>query len=188
MIATEMDDNPAPLGDSLRDRLDACRQAGLPGLPVPELLRFVAEVASDLDARGRPCGNVKPDTIWIVDGRARLSDDSVVDMLPALGPGTLTGTPAYMAPERWTGELTARSDQYALGCSYAELRIGRLPFSGSDLPTIMRAHLSSPPDLEGCTQAEQRVLRRALAKTADQRFPSCRQLAEQLAQAVATGE
>jgi serine/threonine protein kinase len=186
MIATGMDDGSGQAGDSLRVRLQACRQEGLPGLPTPELLRYVAEVASYLDVRVQPHGNVKPDTICVVDGHSQLTENLLAGVQPAAGPGTISGTPAYMAPEVWAGSLTAKSDQYALACTYAELRIGRPPFCGSDVPTVMRAHLESPPDLEGCTDTERRVLMRALAKAADQRFSNCRQFAEHLERAIAT--
>jgi serine/threonine protein kinase len=152
---------------------------------VPELLRYVAEVASDLDGRGRAHGNVKPDTIRVVDGRARLAEDPVGGR-PAAGPGAVASTPAYAAPEVWSGRLTSRSDQYALACTYAELRLGRPPFPGSDVPTVMRAHLGTPPDLDGCTDAERQVLAQALAKAGDERFQNCGQLAERLTQVFAT--
>jgi eukaryotic-like serine/threonine-protein kinase len=187
MITTSMHDGPDPPGDSLRDRFEACRREGLPGIPVPELLRYIAEVARDLDARGQPHGNVKPDTIRLAAGHARLDDDAATGPPPDPESGTIAGTPAYMAPEVWEGKQTARSDQYALACTYAELRTGRPPFPGSGLAEVMRAHLESPPDLEGCTDAEQQILARALSKAAQQRFPNCRELAEQLARAVATG-
>jgi serine/threonine-protein kinase len=186
MIATDMDDGPAPAGDSLRDRFRACLREGLPGIPVPELLRYVAEVADELDTRGQPHGNIKPETIRVTAGQARVAED-VAAPLPAPATGTIIGTPAYMAPEVWKGKRTALSDQYALACTYAELRTGRPPFPGADMAAVMRAHLGSPPDLEGCMGAEQRVLARALAKAAEQRFSNCRELAEQLARAVATG-
>ena len=187
MITTSMHDGPDPPGESLRDRLLACRRQGLPGLPIPELLRYLAQVADDLDARGEPHGNVKPDTIRVAAGHARLDNDAAVVPPPDLEPGTIAGTPAYMAPEVWERKQTARGDQYALACTYAELRTGRPPFPGSGLAEVMRAHLESPPDLAGCTDAEQQVLSRALSKSAERRFRNCRDLPEQLARAVATG-
>jgi serine/threonine protein kinase len=48
-------------------------------------------------------------------------------------PGTVMGTPAYIAPEVWRGEpATARSDIFALGLVLYELLAGRLPHAGLD--------------------------------------------------------
>jgi serine/threonine protein kinase len=182
MIATATGDFPEPAGDSLRERFRACVREGLPGLPVPELLRYVAEVAIDLDARTRPHGHVNPDTVRVVAGRARLTENPT-GLPPTSEVGTIIGTPAYMAPEVWHLRPTAGSDQYALACTYAELRVGRPTFRGESVIAVMQAHLDSAPDLEGCADAERRVLERALAKDARQRFPTCRQYAEALRQA-----
>jgi serine/threonine-protein kinase len=178
MIATDMADCPEPAGDTLRERLRACQRAGLTGVPVPELLQYIAEIAAELDGYERPHGDVTPDTIHVVDGKARLAR-------PTRGAGVTYGVPLYMAPEVWGGAAGAGTDQYALACVYAELRTGQPPFWGQDLLTLMRGHIEAAPDLKGCSEAERQVLTRALAKAANKRYPSCRDLAKQLARAVA---
>jgi hypothetical protein len=69
--------------------------------------------------------------------------------------------------------VSPRTDQYALAVTYAELRLGRRLFPGRDLMGLMSQHLNAVPDLEPLPEAEQEVLRRALAKQPDQRFGSC---------------
>jgi serine/threonine-protein kinase len=187
MIATGTCDEPDDSGYSLRERLDECRRNGLPGLPISELLRCVEAVANALDTRATPHGDVRPETIRIDAGRVRLTATTVNDQPLAPASGAIRGTPVYLAPEMWEGRRTARSDQYALACTYAELRTGRPVWPASDLPTLVRMHLQGLPDLDGCTDAERQVLLRALAKDAKQRFPDCRQLAAHLAHAVARG-
>lgn len=187
MIATGMEDGPEPVGESLRDRLHMCTQEGLPGLPVPELLQYVSEVADALDTCSQPHGNVNPDAIRVIAGRAELTDVPAAGMSPASGPYAMSGSPSYMAPEVWRGAQTAGSDQYALACTYAELRTGRPPIHGPSVAAVMQAHLESAPDLGGCDDNERRVLMRALAKAPSQRFPTCRQWAEELRRAVAEG-
>ncbi len=49
---------------------------------------------------------------------------------PLTRPGALVGTPAYLAPELWTGEsATTRSDLFAVGLVLWELLTGALPFA-----------------------------------------------------------
>jgi serine/threonine-protein kinase len=130
---------------------------------------------------------VTPDTIHVVDGKARLARRAT-HPVPTPGSVVWVGAPAYMAPEVWSGAAGAGSDQYALACVYAELRTGRSLFPGSDLPTVMRGHLEAAPNLGGYSEAERQVLTRALAKPAHKRYPSCRDFTEQLARAVQAGQ
>jgi tetratricopeptide (TPR) repeat protein len=54
------------------------------------------------------------------------------------------GTPAYMSPEQWAGQLvTAASDVYSLGCLLFELLIGDAPFHGSSRLPLRVAHQES---------------------------------------------
>jgi serine/threonine-protein kinase len=187
MIATDLNDRPEPEGESLRERLRACQRAGLTGVPVPELLQYIAEIAAELDGYERPHADVTPDTIHVVDGKARLGRRAARGPVPTPGSVVSFGAPAYMAPEVWGGAVGPGSDQYALACVYAELRTGHLPFQGQNCLTVMRGHIEAAPDLEGCSEAELQVLTRALAKAAIKRYPSCRDFAKQLSRAVSTG-
>jgi serine/threonine protein kinase len=188
MIGLMSDDAQEPPGDTLRDRLRACQQEGLPGIPVAELLgytRDIADALDDLHAQGRAQRNVEPDSIRVIDGHARLTDPAPP---PRPGEAAVVGTPAYMAPEVWGGKTDARSDQYSLACSYAELRLGRPPFAGQNLVAVMQAHLDGTPELTLLPSAERRALLRGLAKDAALRYPTCRRLAEELEEAVASGQ
>jgi serine/threonine protein kinase len=65
---------------------------------------------------------------------------------------TVSGTPAYMAPEVILGtpleeELESRADVYSLGVLAFELLTGRLPFEHDDPTDMMLAHVDDPPPI-----------------------------------------
>jgi serine/threonine-protein kinase len=98
--------------------------------------------------------------------------------------GSIVGSAAYMAPERFTDHHGGdhRIDVYALGCLSYELLTGRIPFPGSDMASFMGAHLHTPPPaLEGLpaemTGPLNAVITRALSKDPDLRYQSAGQLA-----------
>src|SRR5205823_8601691 len=52
------------------------------------------------------------------------------------------GTPEYMAPEQWEGQVVPASDQYALGVLLYQLLTGGLLFQGS-IEQVREAYLQS---------------------------------------------
>ncbi len=64
----------------------------------------------------------------------------------------VAGTPAYMAPEAFDGEASARSDVYALGILAYELLTASVPFSGS-LSEVRPLHEEAPVPLERLREA-----------------------------------
>lgn len=60
-------------------------------------------------------------------------------------PSTLSGSPAYMAPEQFSGQFEPASDIYALGVLLFEMLHGELPFLGSTGASLAGRHLNEPP-------------------------------------------
>ena len=94
--------------------------------------------------------------------------------------GMVVGSPAFIAPEQWSGEgVDGRADVYALGVVGYLLLTGRLPFG------VGRAGELAPPEphvLNPCVPpALSAVLLRALAPRPAERFPDAREFREELA-------
>ena len=119
-----------------------------------------------------------------------LSDDAA--QLQLTQTGRIVGTPDYMAPEQWdsSGDVDARTDLYALGCTLYLVLTGKSPFRNtrrSSLREIMNAHLLEPPpsltELRPDVPAVlSELCRRLMAKSPDERIGSARELASQLEQ------
>jgi WD40 repeat protein/tRNA A-37 threonylcarbamoyl transferase component Bud32 len=101
--------------------------------------------------------------------------------------GAVLGTAHYMSPEQasgHSGEARPAFDQYSLGVTLYELLTGRTPFTGPTAVVLYNAiHTEPPPprtlvpdlplDLEV-------ICLKAMAKKAEDRYPGCKELAEDL--------
>lgn len=87
--------------------------------------------------------------------------------------GLFMGSPRYMSPEQIRGDtIDQRSDVYALGILLFQMLAGRTPFDGDPMRVLV-AHASEPvPPLPTgvAPLAVERVIRRCLAKRADDRY------------------
>ena len=126
------------------------------------------------------------DTPKLIDfGLAKLASQSEGEGLTRTG--QIVGTPAYMSPEQIAARpVDARADVYALGCLLYEMLTGKPPFSGSDDVQVLYRQLHEAPAPIGKTAPDvdprlETIVRRALAKDPDGRFPSMRALAGALA-------
>ncbi len=100
--------------------------------------------------------------------------------------GLILGTPEYMSPEQARGEpLDARSDIYALGIVIYEMFTGHVPFHGDTPVATLLKQVQDPPPLDpehapGIPRPLVPVLKKALAKNADQRYAGAKELIEDL--------
>jgi serine/threonine-protein kinase len=116
-------------------------------------IAIITQVAAALDAAhasGLTHRDVKPenllltpgDFVYLVDfGIAHSGGDSGLTSA-----GSAIGSCAYMAPERFSGGIVGPpADVYSLACVLFECLTGQPPYPTGDLPSLMSAHMLSPP-------------------------------------------
>ena len=103
----------------------------------------------------------------------------------------ILGTAGYMSPEQAQGrtkEIDHRSDIFSFGCILFEAVTGRRAFEGKDaidsLNKIIREPVAPISDFNPAAPADlQRVVRRCLAKDADERYQTIKDVAIELKEA-----
>jgi len=103
-------------------------------------------------------------------------------------PGMILGTSGYMSPEQAQGktkEVDHRSDIFAFGCILFEAATGHKAFKGADLVDTLNKIIREPVtpilDLNPAAPADlQRIVRRCLAKDADDRYQTIKDVAIEL--------
>jgi tRNA A-37 threonylcarbamoyl transferase component Bud32 len=143
------------------------------------ILRGVADALDYAHAKGVMHRDVKPANILLDEaGRVYLADFGIARLVEGAtaltAAGLISGTPSYMAPEQATGvNVDHRVDVYALGVVAYEALAGRVPFAGENPIDVLMKHVQAPvPDAPDLPPAVMDVLRRAMAKKADDRWQS----------------
>ncbi len=144
----------------------------------------VADALSSAHARGVLHRDTKPDNMLFgANGVLKVGDFGIFKIIEGTSAAAsrIVGTPAYMAPEQITGgRLRPATDLYALGVVLYELLGGRRPFD----PPYSSHHLNTAPTPPAnLPQPVADVVMRALAKDPEERHPSARALALDLADA-----
>lgn len=184
-------------GDELRAR------KVLPAAEAVEITRQILAGLGAAHAHGLVHRDVKLDNVFLdetANGRvAKVLDfgvaktrrtGDVIAEAPACptAPGTVMGTPRYIAPEQIRGVgVDARADVYATGMLLYTLLAGRSAFAELSGFALLQAHLTQPPQPPSHwthspipRELDEAVLR-ALAKDPQARFQSAAEFATELA-------
>jgi|SRR5579871_2175627 len=160
---------------------------------VPEgVISIFRQTATALDyahKKGIVHRDIKPANILIHESTvAKITDFGVAKILSQqmTQAGVMMGTPNYMSPEQVQGHaVDGRADQFSLGVIAYEVLTGEKPFAADQLPSLLYRIVREdavPPQRLNPTLAPQVevVLRKALSKSANDRFPTCVEFVESL--------
>ncbi|HWC65788.1 MAG TPA: protein kinase [Thermoanaerobaculia bacterium] len=190
-------------GQSLADRVEKGP------LPTDQVIRFGVEIADALD-RAHRAGivhrDLKPGNVMLTKSGVKLLDFGLAKAAaserrepdlsslpteigasrPLTQKGTVMGTFQYMAPEQLEGrEADARTDIFALGCVLYEMATGTKAFTGASQASLVSAILRDDPRpisemAPMAPPALDRLVRTCLAKDAEERWQSARDVMSEL--------
>lgn len=184
-------------GRSLREELDARGR-----LSVHETAFIGCQVLSALDAahaKGIIHRDLKPDNIFLADVGRETPESKLLDFgiskivnhefegKSITTTGTVLGTPFYMSPEQARGqtEFDVRSDIYAMGVILYECLTEEIPSKGANYNEVIVNILTRairPPSyfVDSIPADVEKVVLKALAKEADDRYMTAVELLEAL--------
>ena len=183
-------------GSDLRRLLDSEGR-----LDAQRAVDIIGQVAGGLDTAhtaGLVHRDVKPANILIgAGGHAYICDFGLARHVSSVssltGERSFVGTIDYVPPEQIEGGvIDGRADVYSLGCVLYECLTGARPFERDSELSVVFAHLNEPPPAATDRRPElpvafDELFATALAKSPDDRYADCRELAS-AAQSALHGE
>ncbi len=155
------------------------------------ILRSAAEALDFAHSQNIIHRDVKPSNFLITNtGILKIADFGIAKMdgdTSLTSTGMVIGTAQYMSPEQIAAKtVTGRSDQFSLAEIAYELLTGQKPFHGDSWATLLHQILYTEPEpvtkhRGNLPEQATDVLRRGMAKDPAQRYPSCRDFVEDLA-------
>ena len=184
----------------------ADRNNRLGHIPLADTVKFVKDMASGLMVAHElkiVHRDLKPENVMICRARDGVEYAVVMDfglakerkaegeLQKLTATGIILGTPEFMSPEQLRGKpLDPRTDVYSLALMTYEMLTGKLPFQGRTQQEMMIARLRSDPipirrmrpDFD-IPESVEKVLNKAMSRSADDRYQSVLEFAEALDQA-----
>ena len=154
-----------------------------------DILRQLCEGLGCAHRAGIVHRDVKPANIRVTpEGEVKIMDFGIAHLQSSTMTkgGTVLGTIHYMAPEQVEGgAVDQRADIFSVGAIAYELLAYRRPFDGESLTQVMVRIVRDPPDLTAIPATAyspglERIVARALAKPADERYQTVEEMRDDL--------
>ena len=161
-------------------------------------MRIMSQMLDALDyshRQGVIHRDIKPANVFLLDdGTVKVADFGIahIESSSLTQVGTVLGTPSYMSPEQIMGlPVDGRSDLFSAGVILYQFLTGERPFAGSATTTMQKVLKEDPlPPSTLNVQvlpAMDAVVRKALAKRADDRYQTATEFAAAIRAAAAAG-
>ena len=175
------------MGGSLSDRITEGNMS------IEETARIIEKVAQGLayaHRKGIIHRDLKPDNILFDENDEPFISDFGVAKISESGSNLtgsgVIGTPAYMSPEQAQGSaIDMRSDVYGLGVIVYQMLTGHQPYNADTPMGVVVKHITDPVpeilrDMPTLPREVDEIIKMALAKNRDERYPNTIELAKAL--------
>jgi len=123
---------------------------------------------------GRPFvhRDIKPSNILITrDGVVKIADFFLAKTMTGQFEGKVSGTPAYMSPEQWSGSsIDIPSDIYSFGCVLYQMVTGKPPFTAVNFVDYKKCHLNVIPESLDVDEDLKKIILKCLEKDPGNRY------------------
>lgn len=181
-------------------------------MPIPDAVDLAIQIASALQAAHEARiihRDIKPDNVMLrADGYVKVLDfglaklstqgafaadrtsdpEALTEKQLKTQTGVIMGTVGYMSPEQARGQnIDARTDIWSLGCVLYEMLSGQAPFRGDTTADTVANIIHREPDSLLTRRPDidnefETIIKRALAKNADERYQTAKELVSDLKQ------
>jgi serine/threonine-protein kinase len=162
---------------------------------IAQMISQICQALEYAHERGIVHRDIKPANIMVLgDYRVKVMDFGIarVDSNSMTKTGIAMGTPNYISPEQLKGtEIDRRADIFSLGVMMYEMLLGKRPFKGENITSLMYAVLNTDPEKPSSVRPQvpllfDHIIGKALKKDPAERYQKASEITTDLQDFVET--